>query len=126
MFLACARAHERDGEGLYDTNYYLGLRDSENFGRSSRHYGTGTVAWMLMLLMEELCGARATMEGLMLQPCIPEGWNHISCSRKYRNARYHITVQRGQERAVYVDGKPYQGMYLAAEDGKCYEVKMIV
>ena len=34
-------------------------------GRDS--YSTLTAAWMLMLFMEELCGAKATMEGLMLQ-----------------------------------------------------------
>lgn len=150
MFLAYALAMCRDGDGLYNilwrtlptnpenppekngqvpiwlSNYYFGLRDSENFGRSSRHYGTGTVAWMLMLLMEALCGARATVEGLELQPCLPESWSRISCRRKYRDAIYRITIRRGEKPAVYVDGNLYQGKFLPCENGKCYEVEVIL
>lgn len=150
MFLAYAWAQLREGEQLYDTlwrtlptnpenppekngqlpiylaNYYFGLRDSENFGRSSRHYGTGTTAWMLMLMAEELCGAKATTEGLLLQPCIPQAWDRISCSRNYREAAYHITVRRGEAQAVYVNGERQESCLLPYAAGNVYEVEMIL
>lgn len=148
MFLAFARALRRDGDGLYEilwrtlptnpenppekngqaptylANYYYGLRDSVNFGRSSQHYGTGTVAWMLMLLSEGLAGTVATVDGLMLKPCLPKAWNRVVCRKKYKNAVYHITICRGQESAVYVDGVRYDGKFLPCEEGKEYEVCM--
>lgn len=148
MFLAFARALCQDGDGLYDilwrtlptnpenppemsgqaptylANYYYGLRDSKNFGRSSQHYGTGTVAWMLMLLIESIAGAKATVDGLTLQPCLPKAWNSVICRKKYRNAVYHITIRREQETAVYVNGARYDGNFLPCEEGKEYEVCM--
>lgn len=148
MFLAFARARSGDGDGLYEilwrtlptnpenppekngqvptylANYYYGLQDSENFGRSSQHYGTGTVAWMLMLLTEEVVGAKPTLDGLMLQPCLPAAWNRVVCRRKYKNAIYHIAILRGQESEVYVDGVRYDGKILPYEEGKEYEVRM--
>ena len=150
MFYAFAQACMGDGDGLYETiwrtlptnpenppeknlqlptflpNYYYGLRDSANFGRSSRHYGTGTVAWMLMLLLEELLGVKATADGIRLQPCLPHKWDVAVCIRKYRNAEYHILIQRGSANSVRVDGVPYMETYLPYEEGKTYRVTVTI
>jgi len=123
MFYAYAQAMLGDGDGLYETirrtlptnpenppsknlqnpiylaNYYYGLRESENFGRSSRHYGTGTVAWMLMLLIEELLGIKASVDGLKVEPCLPGEWKEVTCTKKYRGKTYHIHISRGTKEA---------------------------
>lgn len=146
MFLAFARAVCKDGDGLYDVlwrtlptnpenppekngqvpvwlaNYYYGLRNSENFGRSSRHYGTGTAAWMLMLLAEEVLGAKATVDGILLQPCLPVVWDRASCRKRYKDAVYHITICRGEVPAVYVDGVQYDEKILPYDPGREYHV----
>jgi len=148
MFLAFARALRQDGDGLYEilwrtlptnpenppeingqvptylANYYYGLKDSQNFGRSSQHYGTGTVAWMLLLLIEGMAGVKSSVDGLWLQPCLPEAWSRISCRKRYKNAIYHIAVLRDQESAMYVDGVPYTGKFLPYEEGRTYEICM--
>lgn len=150
MFLAFAKALCGDGDGLYETiwktlptnpenppeknlqipiylaNYYYGLRDSENFGRSSRHYGTGTTAWMLMLIVEELIGARATVEGLEIYPCLPTGWEQSRCRRRYKNAIYDITIKRGQNSVIRIDNIPYEGNILPYEEGKLYQVEVTI
>lgn len=148
MFLALAQALCNDGDGLYETlwrtlptnpenapeknlqvplylaNYYYGLQESPNFGRSSQHYGTGTVAWMLMLLIEEVFGIRATVDGIMVQPCLPEAWHEVKCVRRYQNAIYHITIFRGKSQCIYVDGELFEKEILPYEDNRAYRVEI--
>lgn len=132
MFLALARAICGEGDRLYEllwrtlptnpenppeknlqlpvylANYYYGLRESENFGRSSGHYGTGTAPWMLMLLMEELMGVKATVDGIRIQPCLPEGWNRAACRRIWKDAVYQIVIRRGEKAPACEMGKQHQ------------------
>ncbi|WP_310603374.1 GH36-type glycosyl hydrolase domain-containing protein [Anaerosporobacter sp.] len=148
MFLAYAQARIGSGDGLYETlwqtlptnpnnppemntqlpiylaNYYYGLKDSANFGRSSRHYGTGTVAWMLMLLIEELLGVKATVDGIKIQPCLPHDWKKVACEKRYRDAIYQITIIRGNENKLCVDGIPYENELLPYEQDKTYKIEM--
>lgn len=150
MFLAFAYAICRNGDGLYDilwrtlptnpenppeknlqlpvylANYYYGIRESANFGRSSRHYGTGSAAWMLMLLMEELIGAKATVDGLLIRPCLPSSWRKVTAKRTCKNAVYHITIQRGKAASVRVDGRLYDKAVLPYEDGRSYQVDVTI
>ena len=150
MFMAFAQAKEKDAEGFYETlwrtlptnpenmpsqslqipiylaNYYYGLRESDNFGRSSQHYGTGTAAWMYMLLVEELLGVESTVWGLHIHPLLPSGWDQVKCRRRYRNAVYDITIKRGGEAAVSVDGRLFEKAVLPYQDGKTYRVEVSI
>ena len=111
---------------IYLANYYYGLRESDNFGRSSQHYGTGTAAWMQMLLMEELLGVESTVWGLRIHPLLPSGWDQVKCRRRYRNAVYDITIKRGEEAAVSVDGRLFEKAVLPYQDGKTYRVEVSI
>lgn len=158
MFLAFARAVCGDGDGLYEilwrtlptnpenppeknlqipvylANYYYGLRESENFGRSSGHYGTGTAPWMLMLLMEKLMGAEATPEGIRLRPCLPKEWKRAACKRTWKKAVYQVTIRRREEASgeggdreagtVRVNGVPYEKELLPYEENQTYHVEI--
>ena len=150
MFMAFAQAKEQDAEGLYETlwrtlptnpentpsqslqipiylaNYYYGLRDSDNFGRSSQHYGTGTAAWMQMLIIEEMLGVESNIRGLRIHPLLPLRWNQASCRKKYRNAIYDITIKRGDAATVSVNGQLYEKTFLPYQDGKIYCVEVII
>lgn len=150
MFLAYARAMERDGDGLYEIlagtlptnsknppehnlqipvylpNYYYGLRESDNFGRSSQHYGTGSAAWMEMLLMEELLGVKAEPEGIRIQPLLPAAWDGAGCKKRYKNAVYNIIIKRGGTPAVYVDGRRWEEKYLPYRDGMTCRVEVSI
>jgi cellobiose phosphorylase len=132
MFYAYAQAMLKDGDGLYETikrtlptnpenppehnlqnpiylsNYYFGLRDSENFGRSSRHYGTGTVAWMLMLLVEEMLGIKVDqdkLDVLKVEPCLPQEWKEVTCTRRYKGENYRIHIVQEEGASYQVEMK---------------------
>lgn len=148
MFLAYAYALLRDGDALYETiwrtmpvnpenppennrqlplyipNYYYGLPESSNFGRSSQHYGTGTAAWMLMLIVEELLGVKASVKGLVVNPCLPEEWKEVTCIRTFNNAKYHIQIIRSEVPSITVDGIQIQGNLLPYEEGRSYKVSI--
>lgn len=150
MFMAYAQAKEGDAEGLYETlwrtlptnpdnapsrnlqlpvylpNYYYGLRDSDNFGRSSQHYGTGTAAWMQMLIVEELLGVESTIWGLRIHPLLPRKWNQVRCRRKYRKAVYDIVIRREGAAKVLVDGQLCEQEFLPYQDGKTYRVEVSI
>lgn len=161
MFKAFSDAVRRDGNALYETirktlptnkenppeinlqvplfvsNYYYTKEDSPNHGVSSRHYGTGTAAWMYRLVVEELCGLKATYGGLRLEPCLPDEWDKVNCTRIYKKATYSIEIVRQEknqgeeqemkkEMGVYVEGKPYSGTFLPHEPGKVYKVTAVL
>lgn len=108
---------------LYISNYYYALKGSSNYGRSSCHYGTGTVAWMLMVIVEKLVGVQATTAGLTVEPNLPDEWNEIKCVRKFKDAVYHITIRRG-EKQILVNGEAYDSNVLPYEAGKTYQVEV--
>ena len=69
---------------LFVPNYYLGLRDDPDFGKSSLHYETGTAAWLIWVAIEHLAGIRATTSGVELKPCLPSIWDEICVTRKIK------------------------------------------
>ncbi len=147
MFKAFSDAKRKDGNAVYDTvrrtlptnpnnppsknlqlptyisNYYYALKGSANYGRSSCHYGTGTVAWMILVIVEELLGVKATTQGIVVEPNLPEDWNGVSCSRKFKDAVYHVTINKG-EKQIKVNGQVCDSNVLPYEAGKTYEVEV--
>lgn len=79
---------------LFVPNYYFGL-DTPNFGRSSCHMGTGTVAWLLWVLVEHIFGVRATCGGLEVQPKLPKEWTEVTLTRTFRAEEYEIKYREG-------------------------------
>jgi Cellobiose phosphorylase len=77
---------------IFIPNYYYGLTDSSSFGQSSMFNSTGTVAWMLITVLEQLLGIKATVDGLKVQPCIPAAWREIKIQRSFKDAVYNITI----------------------------------
>ena len=58
-----------------------------------------------------------TLDGLMLDPCVPSDWKEFTVCRKYRGADYEIHVRnpKGVQKgvaAVTVDGKQISGNVL--------------
>ena len=106
---------------LFVPNYYYSLKESPNFGRSSCNYDTGTASWFLMTILEGLFGVKATVNGIVLQPNIPDGWDNVSCKRKYRNAVYNITFKRNF-RGITINGEAFNGTILPYEENGDYNI----
>ncbi len=80
---------------IYYPNYYFGY-DDENFGHSSCHYRTGTVAWHIWVLLGYMIGFRAGTDGVEVKPCLPESWKHVKLTRRFGGKTYTLTVKNGK------------------------------
>jgi len=69
---------------LFVPNYYFGLSDSANFGRSSLHYGTGTTSWLLWVFIEQIAGVKATIDGIKFEPSLPQDIKQINIKRWFK------------------------------------------
>lgn len=116
---------------LFVPNFYFGLKDSPNFGQSSNHNGTGTAAWLLWVVIEHMLGAKATVDGIQITPCIPAEWKQFNLKRKFNNALYEIKisnplgVQLGVKE-IYVNGNKINGNLLPYKEGENFTVEVIM
>ena len=78
---------------LFVPNYYFGLSDAPNFGRSSCNYGTGTAGWLIWVAVEHIAGVRASCDGITLKPCLPKSWEKIKVSRRYKGEIHHFEIK---------------------------------
>lgn len=114
---------------LFVPNYYFGLPDSPDYGRSSQFYGTGTTAWLLLVTLGYFLGVRASAQGVIVDPVIPPEWKKFALERTIRGARYRIEVRnphgvsRGV-RSVTVNGVECVGAELPWAPGGVYDVKV--
>ncbi|WP_438446089.1 GH36-type glycosyl hydrolase domain-containing protein [Gorillibacterium sp. sgz5001074] len=116
---------------IFVPNFYFGLKDSPNFGQSSLHNSTGTVGWMLWTTLEYLLGVRSTVEGVLLDPCIPAEWSGYQVTKEFRGARYRITVENpegvsGGLASILVNGQHWQDSLLPYAEGEQYEVLAVL
>jgi cellobiose phosphorylase len=61
-----------------------------------------------------ILGIRPDYDGLRIDPCLPADWDGFSAIRRFRGARYHITVSkppgtRGRVSRLVVDGREIDG-----------------
>jgi cellobiose phosphorylase len=84
-------------------------RDAATHGEAKNSWLTGTAAWCYVAITQWILGIRADYEGLRVEPCMPLGWSGFSATRQFRSATYRITVRRGAENNVMVDGRRIEG-----------------
>ena len=56
-------------------------------------------------MSEFICGIKPSMEGLKIEPCLPDCWNEIKATRKFRGEKYEILFKRTGERKLVCDGE---------------------
>lgn len=105
----------------YIPNYYRGAPNQfpGYTGRSSRLLHTGTIAWMMRCISEELCGLRGHPEGLVIQPKLPSFWSSMSAKRRFRDKQITLTITRSDEltdTTIYVNGEQLKGNLLRFSD----------
>jgi len=84
--------------------------DSPNHGMASWTWCTGSANWFQKVIVDWILGIRATIDGLLIDPCIPADWKNYTVKRKFRNTVYDIRVfNQGEENPKFsymiVDGK---------------------
>lgn len=68
-------------------------KDAPRFGEAKNSWLTGTAAWTFVNVSQYIIGIQPTLNGLRVDPCVPEGFGDFKVTRKYRGVTYHITVK---------------------------------
>ena len=100
-------------------------RDAATPGEGKNSWLTGTAAWTFTCMSQYILGIQPSLDGLRIDPCIPDTLEHYTVDRAYRGAHYHITIDNHAhaEKGVVsmtVDGAPVAGnvIPLGLSDGK--------
>ncbi len=67
-------------------------RDHEWFGNAQNPWLTGTAGWMYTAITKWVLGVRLTLDGMIVDPCIPHDWDGFEVRRQWRDAVYLIEV----------------------------------
>ncbi len=92
-------------------------KDAPTHGEAKNSWLTGTAAWTLLSITQAILGITPTLDGLKVDPCLPESMKGYTVSRRFRGAVYHITVDNtaGVEygvKSVTVNGGAIDGKVL--------------
>lgn len=105
--------------------------DAPRHGEAKNSWLTGTAAWTFVNISQYILGLRPTHSGLMIDPCIPEGFGDFTLDRYYRGIKYHIqvknptNVQKGIKEVI-VNGKIIEGNIIPMSDSKDVFVEVIM
>ena len=86
------------------TNMYIGPENPYLAGYAPMSWITGTAGWLYRATTEYICGVKATVNGLMIDPCLPSHWDNVTVTRNFRGATYKISIKRGKNKGLYVNG----------------------
>ena len=108
----------------------VGGKDAYKGGEAKNSWLTGTAAWNYVAITQFILGIRPDYEDLIIDPCIPPGWDGYRVKREFRKAVYDIKVSnpynvcKGIKR-IKVDGKEIQGNKIPIFSGnKIHEVEV--
>ena len=83
-------------------------------GEGKNSWLTGTAAWTFTCMSQYILGIQPSLDGLRIDPCIPDTLEHYTVDRLYRGSHYHITIDNHAHAekgvtSMTVDGAPVAG-----------------
>jgi cellobiose phosphorylase len=92
-------------------------KDAPTHGEAKNSWLTGSAAWNFVAATQWILGIRPDHDGLRIDPCLPADWDGFTATRRFRGARYHITVRKsgglqGRLTNLVVDGQRIHGNLL--------------
>ena len=98
-------------------------RDAPHFGEAKNSWLTGTAAWTFTNISQYILGIMPTLDGLSINPCIPEDFGDYQVTRKFRDGIYHIHVHTAPHvekgvKSMVVDGTEVSGHVVPYKKGK--------
>jgi cellobiose phosphorylase len=100
---------------------------SPNYGMGGWTWYTGSASWFQKVIVDWILGIRATKEGLIIDPCIPEEWNEFKVKRIFRGITFNIKVFNDhsfKSPNIFVDGKKISGNVILPGKKKEVNVKV--
>ncbi len=116
---------------VFIPNYYRGAyrQFPRTAGKSSQLFNTGTVSWFYRCLIDGLFGIRGDVDGLHIQPQLPQAWKNVEVERKFRGSTFTIKMSKDatiNELKVLVDGVLLEQAVITDFDKECYEVEVMI
>lgn len=102
------------------------------FGLARNSWLSGTASWMYQAATQHILGVQPEYKGLHIAPCIPPAWDGFSMTRRFRGARYAITVRNPAHvskgvRSLRVDGAPLDGDVIPVfDDDATHQVEVVL
>ena len=93
-------------------------------GEGKNSWLTGTAACTFVDVSQYLLGVRPTLDGLAIEPHLPEQFTDLTVTRVFRGVTYRIAMKRTGERTVSVNGEQLAGnvVPVPTDDTKLVEV----
>ncbi len=66
--------------------------ESPRFGQARNPWLTGTASWSYVGVTQYILGLRPELDGLRIDPCLPEGWEGFQVTRRFRGMELTINV----------------------------------
>ena len=126
-----APAYIEDKSEIHRTEPYcysqtIAGRNAKTYGEAKNAWLTGTAAWSFVAVSQGILGIRPDYDGLVVDPCLPDTMDGFTLSRLFRGTSYRITVRRGAEKGLVVDGKPVAGNTVPLTDAPVCYVELTV
>ncbi len=105
--------------------------ESPHFGLGSYSWMTGSAAWFFRACTDYILGVRPTLNGLMIDPCIPKEWPAFEIVRNFRGSLYKIKVKNPDGiykgvREIKVNGKLINGNVVPVQKSGEHEVEVLM
>jgi N,N'-diacetylchitobiose phosphorylase len=116
----------REAEPYSYCQFVMG-KDHTAHGRARHPWLTGSGGWNYTAVTRWILGVRLGFDGLIVDPCIPGGWEKFSVTRQWRGATFEITVNnpKGVQKGVTgvtLNGKPVHGPIKSQPAGSVNQV----
>ena len=88
-------------------------------GRGGWSWYTGTAGWMYKVGLENILGfTKYKGEGYKINPCVPSEWSSFGININNEKEQYKITVKKGIENKIIINGKEIKGDIIPKDLGK--------
>ncbi len=98
-------------------------KDARFHGEAKNSWLTGTAAWTFTNISQHILGICPTLQGLAINPCIPDTFGDYKITRVYRGVTYNIEIKNPNKLekgiiSLTVDGQKIDGNIIPYNDSK--------
>ena len=131
LYTRTAPAYIEDKSEIHRTEPYcysqtIAGRRARTYGEAKNSWLTGTAAWSFVAVSQGILGIRPDYDGLIVDPCLPDQMDSCRISRLFRGTRCEISISRGENKGMTVDGKPVSGKLVPLTDAEVCRVQVTI
>lgn len=106
-------------------------KEHKQFGLGRNAWLSGTSSWCYVAATQFILGVRPSINGLVIDPCIPKSWDGFTVVRHYRGADYKITVSNPDNickgvSQVRVNGSLIDGQVLPVLGEGTHQIEVVM